>query len=144
MQEILLDMYKYRKKIVANDILRKLGILWFGSLKTVVARERCQITVQFAAGRLPRMPFASLAGFGDKIAYESTMASAHLLLIFLTSLIVPVVAFYDPSGPVTLLSPQSFDQKVRNSKHPTIVEFFAPWSCPPQTSRQNRKRLTKV
>jgi thiol-disulfide isomerase/thioredoxin len=58
------------------------------------------------------------------------MPSPPLLSILLASLLLPVLAFYDPSGPVTLLNPESFDQKVRNSKHATIVEFFAPWSTP--------------
>jgi hypothetical protein len=58
------------------------------------------------------------------------MLSPPLLLILFASLLLPALAFYEPSGPVTLLNPGSFEQKVRNSKHATIVEFFAPWFTP--------------
>src|SRR5271170_7388507 len=43
---------------------------------------------------------------------------------------IPALSFYTESGPVPLLNPKTFDEKIRNSKHASIVEFFAPWSLP--------------
>lgn len=48
----------------------------------------------------------------------AVLASAHL-----------ASALYTKGGPVSLLSPASFD-KVLNSKVPVFVEFFAPWQVP--------------
>jgi protein disulfide-isomerase A6 len=53
------------------------------------------------------------------------MATSSLLLFL--SLVLPAFALYDPSGPVELLNPTTFNTKIRNSNHSSIVEFFAPW-----------------
>lgn len=56
-----------------------------------------------------------------------------LNIVFLLSVLflsIPAFGLYDPSGPVPLLNPKTFKEKVRNSKHGSVVEFFAPWSSP--------------
>ena len=58
-----------------------------------------------------------------------TMAFCVPFIVFLLY-IIPALALYSPSGPVVLLNPKTFDAKIRNSKHASIVEFFAPWSYP--------------
>jgi hypothetical protein len=57
--------------------------------------------------------------------FSPIMATSTLLLFL--SLVLHAFALYDPSGPVLLLNPKSFDTKIRNSNHSSIVEFFAPW-----------------
>jgi|SRR5277367_3985577 len=54
------------------------------------------------------------------------ISTSALLLSFLY-LTIPALSLYSSSGPVPLLNPKTFDQKIRNSKHYSIVEFFAPW-----------------
>jgi hypothetical protein len=57
----------------------------------------------------------------------STSALALSFLYFT----IPALSLYSPSGAVPLLNPKTFDQKIRNSKHASMVEFFAPWSHTP-------------
>jgi hypothetical protein len=52
---------------------------------------------------------------------------ATSISLFLILFILPVLALYNPSGPVPLLTPATFDKKIRKSNHSSIVEFFAPW-----------------
>jgi hypothetical protein len=67
----------------------------------------------------------------DRQHLQSFMAPISSILVIL-SLCIPAFALYDPSGPVPLLTPASFDKLIRNSNHASIVEFFAPWSVPAQ------------
>jgi hypothetical protein len=39
----------------------------------------------------------------------------------------PALSLFKSVGPVPLLNPKSFDEKIRYSKHASIVIFFAPW-----------------
>jgi len=64
-----------------------------------------------------------------------TCGTNHSLTLILATLYIVsfvlsnalVHALYTQSGPVTLLNPRTFNEKIRNSKHPAVVEFFAPW-----------------
>src|ERR1700733_13292341 len=58
------------------------------------------------------------------------ISTSALVLSFLY-FTIPALSVYSPSGAVPLLNPKTFDQKIRNSKHASIVEFFAPWSHTP-------------
>jgi hypothetical protein len=53
--------------------------------------------------------------------------SALTLTICLLSFVLTVHALYSQTGPVTLLNPRTFNERIRNSKHAAMVEFFAPW-----------------
>ena len=63
----------------------------------------------------------------------STMIFRTSLAFSILCFVIPVTALYDPSGPVLLLNPRTFDQKIRNSNHSSMVEFFAPWFSPFKT-----------